>query len=153
MIYLEIGATRVEERDRRDPHKRRNIWKSGSASVRFSGWFSKQWQGCQITKEPSQARQIVNATILWQMQRKNKVAPCLIQFCYQAWASSLKDSSSWDFWISIPGIYWWGPPSWPVQQPLPIFWSKHSNAASQRASCVLQSLTVFSGWVGKQLLM
>ena len=31
MLYLEIGAIRVEERDRRDPHKRRNILKSGSA--------------------------------------------------------------------------------------------------------------------------
>ena len=26
MIYLDIGATRVEERDRSDPHRRRNIF-------------------------------------------------------------------------------------------------------------------------------
>ena len=41
MIYLDMGATRVEERDRSDPHRRRNIfslWKCISMIIfRFKG--------------------------------------------------------------------------------------------------------------------
>ena len=38
MMYLEMGATRVEERDKTDPHKRRNIleiWKCISVVFMF----------------------------------------------------------------------------------------------------------------------
>ena len=42
-MYLEMGATRVDERDRRDPHNRRNILSSAISKhvniiLRFTGF-------------------------------------------------------------------------------------------------------------------
>ena len=40
-MYLEMGATRVDERDRRDPHNRRNILSSAiSKHVNIILWFT-----------------------------------------------------------------------------------------------------------------